>query len=166
MLALPSRRHCVHGQSAIRHVRLASVAALRKLSTAAAAWHELEDGLRYRLSADVVSGTETIEVEHVSSQAYGGPNASVIMLAQSLADWLAPYNVTCNAVCPGLTDTSRMDDLGYPRGSAWNQSTQSNPLGRAATDDEIAGVIAFLCSNAASYISGQAINVNGGSVTW
>ena len=101
-----------------------------------------------------------------TAAAYNVANASVIMLAQSLADWLAPYNVTCNAVCPGLTDTSRMDDLGYPRGSAWNQSTQSNPLGRAATDDEIAGVIAFLSSDAASYISGQAINVNGGSVTW
>lgn len=98
--------------------------------------------------------------------AYNAANASVIMLAQSVAAWLAPYNVTVNAVCPGITDTSRMDDLGYPRGDTWERSMANNPLGRAASDDEIAGVIAWLCSEPAGYISGQAINVNGGSVTW
>ena len=66
----------------------------------------------------------------------------------------------------GVTDTSRMDVLGYPRDERWERLEASIPLRRAASDDEIADVIAFLCTPKGAYINGQSINVCGGMVMW
>lgn len=93
---------------------------------------------------------------------YSTANFAVQGFTEVLAKWLAPHQVSCNAVCPGITDTARMDDLGYPRDERWDRLTKSIPLKRVATDDEIAGVIAFLCTPSAEYITGQSISVDGG----
>ena len=98
--------------------------------------------------------------------AYCTANFALQGFTQVLAQWLAPHSISCNAICPGVTDTSRMDDLGYPRSDAWQKTLSRIPMGRAASDDEIAGVIAFLCSKAGEYITGQSINVDGGMVMW
>jgi NAD(P)-dependent dehydrogenase (short-subunit alcohol dehydrogenase family) len=57
-----------------------------------------------------------------------------------------------------------MDGLG--RGESWWQAVASVPMGRPASDGEVAGLIAFLYSAAAAYITGQATNINGGLATW
>ena len=57
-------------------------------------------------------------------------------------------------------DTSRVDDIG--RGEAWQRMAEGIPIGRAGTDDEVGGIIAYLCTEAASWIHGQSINVDGG----
>lgn len=101
-----------------------------------------------------------------AAPAYSTANFAVQGFTQSLAQWLAPHRISCNAICPGVTDTARMDDLGYPRSQRWEQTLARIPMRRAATDDEIAGVIAFLCSPAGEYITGQSINVDGGMVMW
>jgi len=103
---------------------------------------------------------------HANVAAYSASNFAIQGFTQCLAQWLAKHQVSCNAVCPGITDTSRMDDLGYPRGEKWERNLRGIPMGRAATDDEVAGVIGFLCSPAAGYITGQSINVCGGMVMW
>jgi NAD(P)-dependent dehydrogenase (short-subunit alcohol dehydrogenase family) len=100
------------------------------------------------------------------SPAYCTANFALQGFNQVLAQWLAPHGITSNAICPGITDTSRMDDVGYPRGEAWNRMVQLIPMKRPAKDEEIAGVIAFLCTKAGGYITGQAINVDGGMVMW
>jgi NAD(P)-dependent dehydrogenase (short-subunit alcohol dehydrogenase family) len=74
---------------------------------------------------------------------------------------VARHGITVNAVCPGTVDTARMDGLG--RGESWRQAVESVPMGRPGSDEEVAGLIAFLCS-AATYITGQSININGGLV--
>jgi meso-butanediol dehydrogenase / (S,S)-butanediol dehydrogenase / diacetyl reductase len=61
-------------------------------------------------------------------------------------------------------DTARMDGLG--RGESWQQAVASIPMGRPASDEEVAGLIAFLCGSASAYITGQSININGGLVMW
>lgn len=96
--------------------------------------------------------------------AYCTANFALQGFTQVLAQWLAPHAISCNAICPGVTDTSRMDDLGYPRAETWERMLQRIPMKRAATDAEIAGVIGFLCSRAGEYITGQSINVDGGMV--
>jgi len=57
-----------------------------------------------------------------------------------------------------------MDVLG--RGETWQQQLQTIPMGRAASDEEVAGLIAFLCSPAAAYMTGQSINIDGGVAMW
>lgn len=96
-----------------------------------------------------------------NTSAYAAANAALEGLTRSLARELAPHNVTVNAVCPGTIDTARMDVLG--RGEAWEKRIHRRiPLGRAATDEEVGDYIAFLCTKTASYITGQALNFDGG----
>ena len=69
-----------------------------------------------------------------------------------------------NAICPGTIDTARMDVLG--REELWNRIVQGIPMKRAGTDEEVAELIAYLCSPIAEYITGQSINIDGGMVMW
>jgi NAD(P)-dependent dehydrogenase (short-subunit alcohol dehydrogenase family) len=101
--------------------------------------------------------------------AYCAAKAGVILLTQTMAMELGPSNITVNAVCPGTVDTDllnpngRMQQLlsGMPGGfEAWLQ--REIPLGRLETADDVAASIAFLCSDDASYITGEALNVSGG----
>jgi NAD(P)-dependent dehydrogenase (short-subunit alcohol dehydrogenase family) len=76
---------------------------------------------------------------------------------------VADAGVRVNAICPGLIDTSRMDDLG--RGESWEELVKRFvPLGRAGTGGDIANAVVFLCSDQGSWITGQSWNVDGGSV--
>lgn len=95
--------------------------------------------------------------------AYNSANFAVDGFTQALAKELARDEITANCVCPGLTETARMDPLG--RGDFWEQRASQIPMGRVGTDLEVAELIGFLASPRSAYITGQAINVNGGAVT-
>ena len=94
--------------------------------------------------------------------AYNAANFAVVGMTQSMARELGTYNINVNCVCPGAVDTHRMDDLG--RSERWQQMGVNTPIGRNGTDDEVGGLIAYLCSAAAAWIHGQSININGGTV--
>jgi 3-oxoacyl-[acyl-carrier protein] reductase len=93
---------------------------------------------------------------------YGASKGAVISFTKSLAVELASRDVTVNSVAPGWVDTDMvsgaMADAGRERINA------GIPLGRVATTDDIAGPIVFLCSPLARHITGEILNVNGGSV--
>jgi len=95
--------------------------------------------------------------------AYNAANFGLEGFSQSLAKELALDKITVNCVCPGQTETSRLDPLG--RGALWNSKAEIIPMGRVGTDEEVADLIAFLASDKARFITGQAININGGSIT-
>ncbi len=100
-----------------------------------------------------------------NAAAYVASNAALQGFTQSLAKEVGPHGISVNAVCPGITDTSRMDDLG--RGDGWQKLIKERvPLQRAASDEEIAGLIAFLCTPRGEYINGQLINMCGGIASW
>jgi NAD(P)-dependent dehydrogenase (short-subunit alcohol dehydrogenase family) len=100
-----------------------------------------------------------------NTAAYCTSNAGIQGFTQALAIELAPHNIRVNAVCPGIIDTFRMDDLG--RGETWKSAiNQMVPLKRAASDEETGKFIAYLCTPDASYITGQSINFDGGVVMW
>jgi 3-oxoacyl-[acyl-carrier protein] reductase/meso-butanediol dehydrogenase/(S,S)-butanediol dehydrogenase/diacetyl reductase len=97
--------------------------------------------------------------------AYCTANFGLQGFTQALAIELAPSKIRVNAVCPGLTATSRMDD--FRKEQDWENYIQRTvPLGRAAEDHELARFIAWLCGPDASYITGQSLNFDGGVVMW
>lgn len=105
---------------------------------------------------------------------YAASKAAVISLTRSFAFALASRNVRVNAICPGIVDTPMQSAVTTSMAEIRGQSVEESmalrlkgiPLGRVATADEVAGVISFLLSAEASYLTGQAINVTGGMVTW
>ncbi len=94
--------------------------------------------------------------------AYNAANFAVVGMTQSMAREFGPMGVNVNCVCPGAVDTHRMDDLG--RGDTWTNMAANTPIGRNGTDEEIGDFIAYLCTEAASWIQGQSINLNGGTI--
>ena len=89
---------------------------------------------------------------------YSASKGALISLTRSLARELGP-RTRVNAVSPGIIDTPMAHDLIALRGAA---SIEQTPLKRVGQPSEIASVIAFLCSDAASFITGEVININGG----
>lgn len=98
-----------------------------------------------------------------NTAAYNASNFAVDGFTQALAKEVAEHEITANCVCPGMTETARLDPIG--RGDEWWTRAAQVPLGRPAEDMEVGELIGFLCSPRAAYITGQAININGGSVT-
>jgi len=101
---------------------------------------------------------------------YAATKAAIISLTQSTALTLAPYRINANAVCPGIVPTPMWQQIDADRGrlfgarpgEAMANFINTVPLKRAATPEDIAGAVAFFCSSDADYITGQALNVDGG----
>ena len=92
---------------------------------------------------------------------YAAAKGALISLTKSLAVECAP-RITVNCVAPGWIDTEMVSSA--LAGAARERVARSIPLGRIAVADDVAGPIAFLCSPLARHITGEIVNVNGGSV--
>ena len=90
---------------------------------------------------------------------YAASKAGIIGLTKSVAKELASRNITVNAIAPGYIDTDMTSAMSE---SAKESVIQQIPLKRVGTGMDIAEMVAFLCSEKASYITGQVISVDGG----
>lgn len=97
-----------------------------------------------------------------NTAAYAASKAGIQALTASMAQEVGRYGIRVNAICPGVIDTYRMDDIG--RGEGWQRMLQMIPLGRAGQGEDIAWMVAFMCSDQGAWITGQAYNVDGGHV--
>jgi meso-butanediol dehydrogenase/(S,S)-butanediol dehydrogenase/diacetyl reductase len=103
---------------------------------------------------------------------YSASKAGVVSVTRTAAQVLAPFRITSNCICPGVVDTplwARIDaewaELeGWEVGEAWKRRTAGIPLGRPEKADDVAGVVSFLASRDSDYMTGQAVNIDGGLV--
>jgi 3-oxoacyl-[acyl-carrier protein] reductase len=93
---------------------------------------------------------------------YAASKGALISLVKGVAVELAPRDVTVNCVAPGWIDTE-MTVLPY-QGEGRRRIEAAIPLGRVASAEDVAGPVVFLCSPLARHITGEILNVNGGSV--
>ena len=95
---------------------------------------------------------------------YAATKGAVISFTKSLAVELAP-RITVNCVAPGWVDTGMAQQpYGREKGKGKRDIERTIPLGRVASAEDVAGPIVFLCSELARHVTGEILNVNGGSV--
>jgi NAD(P)-dependent dehydrogenase (short-subunit alcohol dehydrogenase family) len=111
-----------------------------------------------------------------NTAAYTSSKFAVVGLTQASALDLAPHRITVNAVCPGTVNTDRLNYWEQAQARAQGvapeafraqivaNSAKATPLGRVAESEDVANLVAFLASDEASFITGQAYNVNGGAL--
>jgi NAD(P)-dependent dehydrogenase (short-subunit alcohol dehydrogenase family) len=93
--------------------------------------------------------------------AYAASKAGIHALTCVMAAELARNEIRVNAICPGLIDTGRLDDI--PRDKWDTMIRRQIPLGRIGTGEDVAWMTAFLCSDQGSWITGQLYTVDGGT---
>jgi len=123
------------------------------------------------------TGARVINLSSISGRSgrsdqahYAAAKSAVISLTQSAALSFAPQGITVNAVCPGVVDTPMTSGIHQIRAGALGITPEESlarmvakiPLGRLETTEDVAGVVSFLCSPDAAYITGQSLNVDGG----
>lgn len=93
---------------------------------------------------------------------YAATKGAVISFTKSLAAELAPFGILTNCVAPGWVETDMSKDA--LAGDDAQAILAAIPLGRVGTPEEIAGAVAFLASDLATFVNGEILNVNGGAV--
>jgi 3-oxoacyl-[acyl-carrier protein] reductase/meso-butanediol dehydrogenase/(S,S)-butanediol dehydrogenase/diacetyl reductase len=140
------------------------------LCAKAAAGVMLRQQIRGRI-INIASDRAKLGTENLA--AYCASKFGLVGFTQSLARELAPKGITVNAICPGGVDSERLDYLGRREDGSYDESKRAErvkqlsslvPLGRLTKPEDVAEVAAFLASDPAEYITGQAINVSGGSI--
>jgi len=103
---------------------------------------------------------------------YSASKAGVVSITRSAAQMLAQHRITSNCVCPGAVETAMWEQIdrewsaleGLGQGEAWKRRIRNIPLGRPERAEDVANVVAFLAGPDSDYMTGQAINVDGGMV--
>jgi NAD(P)-dependent dehydrogenase (short-subunit alcohol dehydrogenase family) len=101
---------------------------------------------------------------------YAASKAAIISITQSAALALAGDKINVNAVCPGVVLTEMWQKNARDKAAITGRTAQEEiddfvgriPWGRAGTEEEVADIVAFLCSAEADYITGQVLNIDGG----
>ncbi|MFT5365561.1 MAG: NAD(P)-dependent dehydrogenase (short-subunit alcohol dehydrogenase family) [Candidatus Latescibacterota bacterium] len=108
------------------------------------------------------SSTAGKNISTVGGAHYTAAKAGILGFTRHVAKEVAQYNITVNAVCPGLIDTDMVRNTIDPdRQQAY---ANSFPISRLGKPEEVADLVAFLCSDKAAYITGASLDINGGDL--
>ncbi|GGS45732.1 2-hydroxycyclohexanecarboxyl-CoA dehydrogenase [Planobispora rosea] len=94
--------------------------------------------------------------------AYAATKAGLFGLAKTLAREAARGSVTSNVVCPGPTDTPMLRRVDAEKPGLVDKIARGIPLRRLGTPEDVAGLVAYLCTDRAAYVTGQVLSVSGG----
>jgi NAD(P)-dependent dehydrogenase (short-subunit alcohol dehydrogenase family) len=109
-----------------------------------------------------LSSTAGKSVSTLGGAHYTASKAGLLGLTRAAAKELGPFGITVNAVCPGLIDTELTRE--HASGDELAAHARSFPIPRLGTAAEVADLIAFLASEAAGYITGASLDINGGDL--
>jgi 3-oxoacyl-[acyl-carrier protein] reductase len=115
--------------------------------------------LKQRGGRIIAIGSVVGEIGNAGQTNYAASKAGLIGFSKALALEVASRNITVNVVAPGLIDTDMTKAITDAAQQDWSEKI---PLGRLGTPDDIAAAVCFLASDAASYITGHVLAVNGG----
>ena len=128
--------------------------------------HAVAKGMAVRKSGRIVNiASDAGRVGSTGEVVYSGCKGATISFAKALAREVARSNVTVNTVCPGPTDTPAMDAFvgtGEAGQKIRDAMVRGVPLGRIGQPDDYPGLVAFLASDDAAFMTGQTISVSGG----
>ena len=128
--------------------------------------HAVAQGMAARKAGRIVNiASDAGRVGSTGEVVYSGCKGATIAFAKALARELARSNVTVNTVCPGPTDTPAMDAFvgsGEQGQKIRDAMVRGVPLGRIGVPDDYPGLVAFLASDDAAFMTGQTISVSGG----
>ncbi|HSV71949.1 MAG TPA: glucose 1-dehydrogenase [Methylibium sp.] len=128
--------------------------------------HAVAQGMAARKGGRIVNiASDAGRVGSSGEVVYSGCKGATIAFAKALAREVARSNVTINTVCPGPTDTPAMDAFvgtGEAGQKIRDAMVRGVPLGRIGVPDDYPGIVAFLASDDAAFITGQTISVSGG----
>jgi len=144
----------------------------------------LQAAARRMVAQDLMAGSELrgklIQTASIASYRggnhlmtpYSASKAGVVSLTRSAAQAFARERITSNCVCPGAVETAMWEQIdrewgaleGLGQGEAWKRRIRPIPLGRPEKPEDVAAVVAFLASSDSDYMTGQALNVDGGLV--
>ena len=139
------------------------------LTAMAAARRMIQQGRGGRLILASSRAGKTPSRLHATG-AYATSKHAVVGLTRALAFELAKHQITVNAYCPGVVDTDMMASLeravaersGTPAGTYRKEAVGQIPLGRIEQPEDVANLVAWLASGEAAYMTGQAVNIEGG----
>lgn len=121
-------------------------------------------GMKERRAGSIVLTASTNSFDGEANLiAYNASKAGVMGILHTAANELGPYGVRVNAVCPGLIRTRLTEEL-FARPKLARRYFQHIPMGRSGTPEEVAQAMTFLASDAASFITGAALLVDGGQM--
>lgn len=128
--------------------------------------HAVLKGMQARRSGRVVNiASDAGRVGSSMEAVYSGAKGGIIAFTKTMAREMARSGVTLNVVCPGPTETPLLEALtgsGEQGAKVSEGLKRAIPLGRLGQPEDIAGMVAFLASDEAAYITGQVISVSGG----
>jgi len=107
-----------------------------------------------------ISSIEAKRGDHTQAPCYGSSKGAIATLTKSLARYLGPFGINVNAVAPHAIDTPIMK---YWDEKRRREAIEALPIRRMGTPEDVAAVVSFLASDEASFITGQNINIDGGS---
>ena len=128
--------------------------------------HAVAQGMAQRKSGRIINiASDAGRVGSSGEVVYSGCKGATIAFAKALAREVARSNITVNTICPGPTDTPAMDAFvgtGEAGQKIRDAMVRGVPLGRIGQPDDYPGLVAFLASDDAAFMTGQTISVSGG----